>query len=617
MLAAEPLISEFLASNDQTLLDGDGNSSDWIELTNTGDEAVDLAGWYLTDRADDLRRWPFPAHEASVLSPGEFLVVFASGQNDDGYIDALGYIHTNFSLRADGELLALVMPDGETIVSQFAPDGGDYPVQVTDVSYGLREQPLTETLIGIGAEASLLVPTDGALATTWTELDFTPGPQWATGPTGVGFDTSGVYASLLGTDLTADFQNGATSLYARMPFTIEDPAAVSELALRMRYDDGFVAYLNGLPVYLQNAPGETGAGVIANSETDFSGTQGANSWYYGYYNLTADADGTYAAADFVEFPSDGTTIASANNFWNGTYWDWYSGNPPWTYIGANATHPNGANNSAEHWTVRRWIAEATGQMALHVHLHKDNASGGGVTLRVFRNGEEVFARAIAGNDATGFTQTITLPAVNLGDAIDFAVTPVGLAGGDDDTSDTAIMTVEVEQLAGPPLAFDSTALSSHDEDLETPAASFDLTAFRDLLQSGENVLAIHALAEAPLDDDLLIAPELIATIRGKYNADEAVYFAMPTPGAPNFGGMAELGPIVRSVTDRPDPPTESDSLTIEAEVLPTLAPVDRVELRYRVMFAAETTLAMRDDGVGADRVAGDGVYTAEIPAGYM
>ena len=75
MLDAEPVINEFLASNNGEIQDEDGDFSDFIELTNRGDQAVNLAGWYLTDNASDLNKWQFPSIN---LSPGQYLVVFAS-----------------------------------------------------------------------------------------------------------------------------------------------------------------------------------------------------------------------------------------------------------------------------------------------------------------------------------------------------------------------------------------------------------------------------------------------------------------------------------------------------------------------------------------------------------
>ncbi len=55
-----PVISEFMAVNDATLADEDGDFSDWIEVHNPTDAAVDLDGWYLTDDAADLTGWRFP-----------------------------------------------------------------------------------------------------------------------------------------------------------------------------------------------------------------------------------------------------------------------------------------------------------------------------------------------------------------------------------------------------------------------------------------------------------------------------------------------------------------------------------------------------------------------------
>ena len=104
--ASVPIISEFLASNETSAKDENGRRRDWIEIHNPTKEAVDLGGWFLTDRKDDLKRWRFPARR---LEAGGYLLVFASG--DDRRAPSAP-LHCDFQLSSQGEYLALVRPDG-------------------------------------------------------------------------------------------------------------------------------------------------------------------------------------------------------------------------------------------------------------------------------------------------------------------------------------------------------------------------------------------------------------------------------------------------------------------------------------------------------------------------
>ena len=54
----------------------DARGDEYVELTNTGDEAVDISGWALADSVTS--RYRFPAD--TVLAPGETLVVFGGGE---------------------------------------------------------------------------------------------------------------------------------------------------------------------------------------------------------------------------------------------------------------------------------------------------------------------------------------------------------------------------------------------------------------------------------------------------------------------------------------------------------------------------------------------------------
>src|SRR5579859_5227698 len=97
-------ISEFLAANQHTLPDNDGEYSGWIELYNAGADTVNLAGWFLSDTPTNLTKWSFPG--VGIL-PGNFLVIFASGK---ARTNDLAHLHTNFQLAKDGGYLALSGP---------------------------------------------------------------------------------------------------------------------------------------------------------------------------------------------------------------------------------------------------------------------------------------------------------------------------------------------------------------------------------------------------------------------------------------------------------------------------------------------------------------------------
>lgn len=125
-----PVISEFMAANVSGLVDEDGAFSDWIEIHNPDSNPISLAGCHLTDNAAHLDKWTFPA---VTLDPGAYLIVFASGKNRT---DPARPLHTSFQLAAEGEYLALVAPDGITVISAFAPA---YPPQFDNESFGLSD----------------------------------------------------------------------------------------------------------------------------------------------------------------------------------------------------------------------------------------------------------------------------------------------------------------------------------------------------------------------------------------------------------------------------------------------------------------------------------------------
>ncbi len=246
---AEVLITEFMASNQDVLLDEDGDSSDWLEIFNSGTTAVELGGHFLTDDAAEPQKWVFPQHS---LAPNRFVLVFASGKNR---ATAASEMHTNFSLASSGDYLALVAPDGVTVLSEFT-----FSQQYDDVSYGLGQtgNATPRVLVNTGASCRRLAPVDGSADAVWNSVGFDDS-AWTSASTGIGYENSSGYQSLFGTngDVGDELDGEAVGVYIRVPFTTTDPSSFSGLSLRMKYDDGFVAYLNGRRVSSGNASANT------------------------------------------------------------------------------------------------------------------------------------------------------------------------------------------------------------------------------------------------------------------------------------------------------------------------------------------------------------------------
>lgn len=258
---ATPLISEFLVDNSSGLEDEDGDREDWIEIYNPELAAVDLEGYALTDDEGDLGKWIFPA--GVTVEPRGFLVVFASGKDR---AVAGSPLHTGFKLGSGGGYLALVAPDGATVVSQYGPG---YPEQFEDVSYGLHQtgETATSTLLAAGDACRLLVPTVD-IGDSWRDEGFDDG-GWRAAATGVGYeDGGGGYDALFGPggDVKAEMNDITGTVYVRVPVTVDRPLAVSQLVLHMKYDDGFAAFLNGEPVADSNAPDDLDFDALAGGQ---------------------------------------------------------------------------------------------------------------------------------------------------------------------------------------------------------------------------------------------------------------------------------------------------------------------------------------------------------------
>ena len=114
------VLNELMAKNDTTVQDNFGEYDDWLEITNYGTEAWDLAGFYLTDDMAYPHKFAFPD---TTIDVGEHMVIWAD--NDPGQ----GSMHAEFKLDADGEDLFLLQ---DYVIVDFI----SFPEMEADETYG-------------------------------------------------------------------------------------------------------------------------------------------------------------------------------------------------------------------------------------------------------------------------------------------------------------------------------------------------------------------------------------------------------------------------------------------------------------------------------------------------
>lgn len=78
----------------------------------------------------------------------------------------------------------------------------------------------------------------------------------------------GGYQPFIRTDLKSQMLGRNSSAFVRLPFFVLDPKALASLTLKIRYDDGFVAYLNGFEVLRRRAPSPTQWNSVATSDRE-------------------------------------------------------------------------------------------------------------------------------------------------------------------------------------------------------------------------------------------------------------------------------------------------------------------------------------------------------------
>ena len=559
---ADPVISEFMADNRESLLDEDGDSSDWLEVHNPGPDAVDLLGWSLTDDAADPGRWDFPARS---LEPGGYLIVFASGK-DRTPVD--GELHTNFRLDAAGEYLALIAPDGSAS-SEFAPR---FAPQREDVSFGVGKKTVGAPLVAEGGTARFIVPADGSRGLTWTgdpadePFDDSASAGWLAATSGVG------YAQAEASDTPSQ-----PLAYWSFDRNVADSTG-----------NGHDGSLEGGPTFSADAPallggGESirfgGAGEYVSATIDVSETSYTSSLWFkttdasGGLFVVVDRDLGAGGHDRHLYLTGGnlatrvwnnqTIVSSGRNFADGVWH--HLAHVVGVEIGGQRVYVDGELVASG----TKAISDFDWQRRVNIGFSNDapgqffNGWIDDVSIWDSVLSEQAIGALAAGASPLalgGVAPCVTtdvsaqMRGVNASAYVRIPFTAGPEAASRDlelrvkyDDGFVAYLNgVEVARRNAPDtVTFDSAAPLDRPEGQAIRQQSIDLTSYRGVLRNGANVLAIHALNDAVDSEDFLMAPTLVSVevVRDRF-------LSPPSPGAANGPGAVDFVADTKFSLDR-------------------------------------------------------------------
>lgn len=192
ILFSQIIINEASNKNASQIQNSKGEFEDWIEIYNAGNSNVDLSNYYLSDGKKNLLQWKFPNN--TYINPQSYLLVFAANTP-------------------------------EVIIPQ------------TNVNHWETAVKEDDTWRWINPDAST--------STSWMATNFDDN-SWTQGQGGFGF---------VDDDDVTIFDAANVSVYTRIAFQITDVQKILDAVLHIDYDDGFVAYLNGVEIARSNISG--------------------------------------------------------------------------------------------------------------------------------------------------------------------------------------------------------------------------------------------------------------------------------------------------------------------------------------------------------------------------
>lgn len=188
---AQIVINEVVASNSSGISDEDGDFPDWIEFYNPTDSAISLLGYGISDDSEDAFKFVFSDIE---VPANDYYLIFASDKDRGN--------NSNFS------------------------------------------RSFWETVIREGDSTKYIIPTS-TVSNAWIQNSFDDS-NWQNGTFGIGYSDD---------DDETVVPNGTISVFTRTTFIVDDLSIVDSLLFHVSFDDGYVAYINGVEISRFNMSG--------------------------------------------------------------------------------------------------------------------------------------------------------------------------------------------------------------------------------------------------------------------------------------------------------------------------------------------------------------------------
>ena len=521
-------ITEVLVRNTSGLQDADGEHSDWIELHNAGDAPVNLDGWFLTDSTNLLAKWRVPALS---IASGGYAIVFASGKDHTN-----GELHTNFRLSHHG-YIALIQPDGATIVSEFHLQVPDF---ARDISFGPGTNYAITRLVAKNSPARVLVPQNGRGGSNWLAPGFNDA-TWRAGSNGVGYQI--LQNGFLVRHIQAvnpvyslgDADRALRSSKLQIPITNAIVSAINFLNSGTNsHFRGDVAY-PGIPYHSTEANHVLEATGVLTIPSEGDWTFGVSSEYGTLFRITIGAEifssegGIIIGREVDHAPVGLPPVFEGRDLFSTFHLA--AGDYPVRMVCANP----------DSWqTLEVFAARGARSVFMNRFRLLGDTAHGGLAIRSLPRDASV-GPLVKTDVQRQMYQRRTSAFVRLPFTVDDPGTFISLAlrMNYDDGFVAWVNGVEVARRNAPSrLAWNSRATTDRPDQLASEVEVFPIRDPGALLRVGANVLAIQGLNDAANSSAFLVQAELVQQLPlGLTNG----FFLNPTPGAANgeiFGGFA-------------------------------------------------------------------------------